>query len=424
MPDRPNILFLTHRVPHPPNRGDRIRSWNILRFLAERANIHLACLTDEPISESSQQELHRLCQRVAIEPLSGTRRWMNGVWSLARGSSATEGLFQSARLSEQIQQWASTIPFDSVLVFCSSMFQFVRSLEFQAIPVVVDLVDVDSEKWLNYADSAAFPKSLLYRLEAKRVRQLEIEIAQSSKAVTLVSEEEVKLFRQFCPKKNVHAIGNGVDLDYFHPAPPEYQKRERDKPFKLIFVGVLDYRANLEGLRWFCKEVWPEARKQIPSIELDLVGRRPGDAVRQLAALPGINLIGEVEDVRPYVWHADIVIAPLTIARGIQNKVLEAMAMVKPVLATPQAVEGTGAIAGKHLLAAELAQDWIDVIVELSNRLDMNLPLAEAARNYVLNECTWEEQLALLLPLLEVGAAGMTTFQLKSQKTALASSCN
>ena len=293
MPERPNILFLTHRVPHPPNRGDRIRSWNMLRFLAERANIHLACLADEPVSEESHRELHRLCERVEIQPLSGTGRWIHGATALLTGRSATEGLFQSPKLSATVREWATDTKFDSVLVFCSSMFQFTSCRELKNVPVVVDLVDVDSEKWLNYADTASFLKKRLYRLEAKRVRQLEKVIAERAKAVTLVSEDEVKVFRKFCSVDNVFAISNGVDLEYFHPTPPEYERQvtgtTSPKPFKLVFVGVLDYRANIEGLKWFCREVWPLVRERIPGIELDLVGRRPGEAARDLAQAPGIQ---------------------------------------------------------------------------------------------------------------------------------------
>jgi sugar transferase (PEP-CTERM/EpsH1 system associated) len=269
------------------------------------------------------------------------------------------------------------------------------------------LVDVDSEKWLNYAESASFLKRHLFRLEAKRVRKLESKIASRAKAVTLVSKEEVQVFRQFCSTNNVHAISNGVDLDYFHPATQDFISEQETpagvKPFKLVFVGVLDYRANIEGLRWFCREIWPKVREKIPGIEMDLVGRRPGDAARQLAALPGVNLIGEVEDVRPYVWKADVVIAPLTIARGIQNKVLEAMALAKPIIATPQAIEGTGAVSGEQLLAFSDKNDWIAAITDFSETRPAMNRFSHAARAYVARDHVWEACLGTLPALLGLG---------------------
>lgn len=397
---QPNILFLTHRVPHPPNRGDRIRSWNMLRFLSKRANMHLACLTDEPVSETSMAELRDHCQHVAIQPLSGPVRYVNGLKSLCLGGSITEGMFRSQSLKSTIRQWANDIRFDAVLVFCSSMYQFANCAELQGTPIVVDLVDVDSEKWLNYAASASLIKRLLYNTEARRVRQLERKIARSVDAVTLVSQEEVKVFRTFCKTQNIHAVSNGVDLDYFHPAPAEFTKSDRSQPFKLVFVGVLDYRPNIEGLRWFCREVWPNVRERIPGIELDLVGRNPGDAARQLAAHPGIHLIGEVDDVRPYVWNADVVIAPLTIARGIQNKVLEAMAMAKPIVATPEAIEGTRAVAGKHLMASSNHEEWLDAMMVLSRNVDVREKLSQAARAFAVEEYRWEARLVETVQLL------------------------
>ncbi len=402
MADRPNILFLTHRVPHPPNRGDRIRSWNIIRFLQERANIHLACLTDEPVSEASRNELDRVCSRIEIQPLSSPARWLHGIFSLLTGGSATEGMFKCSKLQATVSDWGREIQFDAVFVFCSSMIQFATAPELNDIPLVVDLVDVDSEKWLNYAESASYFKRQLYRLEAKRVRQLETKIAECANAVTLVSGEEVKVFRKFCEAENLHAIGNGVDLDYFHPASAEYSKPKTGdgESFKLVFVGVLDYRANIEGLRWFCREVWPKVREQIPGVELDLVGRRPGDEAWQLAKLSGVNLIGEVDDVRPYVWNADVVIAPLTIARGIQNKVLEAMAMAKPIIASPQAIEGTGAIAGQHLLAASEPEQWVHELQNLNCDRKLGEQLADSGRDFLEANATWPNRLKELSNLL------------------------
>ena len=344
-----------------------------------------------------------------IQPLSNVGRWVNASLTFLGGRSATEGLFQSPPLAAAIRRWAAETPFDSAFVFCSSMYQFTNCPELKKVPLVVDLVDVDSEKWLNYAGNASLWKQPLYRLEAKRVRHLEQAIAQAAKAVTLVSEDEVKVFRKFCDAENVSVVGNGVDLDYFHPAPAEYHRPQESptacKPFKLVFVGVLDYRANITGLRWFCQEVWPKLREKIPGIELDLVGRRPGDAVRKLANRPGINLIGEVDDVRPYVWNADVAIAPLTVARGIQNKILEAMAMAKPVVATPQAVAGTGAIPGEHLVSAADPQQWSVDLEYLCCHSQAREKLAHSGRAYLEDTMRWFRRLEPLGNLLALTTA-------------------
>ncbi len=346
---------------------------------------------------SPTQELNRVCERVEIQPLSGPGRWIAGVRSLLMGGSATEGMFKCPELGEKIQQWARVIPFDSVLVFCSSMFQYAKSPELSGIPMVVDLVDVDSEKWLNYAETAPFLKRQLYKLEARRVRQLELEIAHCATAVTLVSEEEAKVFRTFCNSDNIHAISNGVDLDYFHPAPPEFQNQTPNKAFKLVFVGVLDYRANIEGLRWFCREVWPQVQKQIPGIELDLVGRRPGDAARQLATIarhqsdrrggrcPPLRLASRRRHRPPHhcPWHPKQ--SPGSDGDG-----------ANPSLRLPQAIEGTGAISGEHLLSPRNTAEWPERIAELVHQNQRRSDLSDAARNYVAGQHDWETQLAAL----------------------------
>lgn len=423
MTQKPNILFLTHRVPFPPNRGDRIRSYHMLRYLSQRANVSLACLTEEPVTTETESALDSCCERVAIQPLSNVGRWARGCTSLLTGHSATTGLFASPRLAETVRTWAESTAFDAVLAFCSSMVQFTQTEALYDVPLVVDLVDVDSEKWFNYADKAPWWKRPLYLMEARRVRRLEQTVAQSAKAVTLVSQQEAELLRRFCDTGNIHAVSNGVDLDYFRPqdasgaedtpagnttAVGQDAGAQNNSPtLKLVFVGVLDYRANLEGLRWFCLDVWPRVRELIPHAELTLVGRRPGEPARKLAETPGVALAGEVPDVRPYVRDADVVIAPLTIARGIQNKVLEALAMAKPVVATPQAIEGIEATPGEHILSAETPAEWATALSELAEDVNQRDRLAVAGRRLIEAEYDWPARLQPLQQLL--GLASTST---------------
>jgi len=213
-PSRPSVLMLTHRVPFPPNRGDRIRSLHILKHLAARADVSLACLADEPVEPATRQALQPLCHRLAIAPL-GRRRWLSAATHVATGKTATEGLFRNRTLGRQIRQWAQEAPFDAALVFCSSMAQYVRHSGVAAQQIVLDLVDVDSEKFRSYAQAARGPKRWLYTLESRRLRRLEARLASESKAVTLVSESEAELFRRLCPNDRTYAAPNGVDLAYF-----------------------------------------------------------------------------------------------------------------------------------------------------------------------------------------------------------------
>ncbi len=371
------MLFLAHRVPHPPNRGDRIRSFHLLQYLAERAELSLAYLADHPTPQETHRALARLCRRVTAERL-GPARWLRAAGSLAAGRTATEGLFRSGRLDRTLRQWAAETRFDLVVVFCSSMAQYLDVPGLAGVPAVVDLVDVDSEKWFHYARAARGPGRLLYGVEGRRLRRLEASLADRARAITLVSRAEADLYRSFRPAENVYAVPNGVDLDYFRPT----VEPEPDGVPPCVFVGALDYRANLDGLAWFCRAVWPEVYARVPGAALQIVGSNPGRAARRLADRPGVEFIGPVPDVRPYLAAA-VAVVPLRIARGIQNKVLEAMAMGRPVVGTPEAFEGLELQPGRDALCAAAPGAWRDRLTDLLRNPTERIGLGAAARRYV-----------------------------------------
>jgi sugar transferase (PEP-CTERM/EpsH1 system associated) len=390
-----------HRVPFPPNRGDRIRSFHLLRRLAQRFDVSLATLADEPVPDETRRELDRLCARVAIEPV-GSVRWLRAATSLATGHSATEGLFASPRLKHAVCRWAAERTFDAALVFCSSMVQYLDCPGLAAVPAVIDLVDVDSQKWFDYADKTSGLKRRLFQLEGRRLRRLECTLPGRAAAITLVSEAEANLFRGFCPNGRMLAVPNGVDLDYFRPhntGPGGWQSLAHDRA-NLVFVGALDYRANVDAACWFAAHVWPLLRQRLPHVSLALVGRNPAAAVQRLATQPGIRVFASVPDVRPYAAAADVVIAPLRIARGIQNKVLEAMAMGKPVVCSPAALEGIAAVPDKHLVLADEPGQWSEAIADLLHDEERAFSLGMAARRFVQRHHAWDTTLAPLDELL------------------------
>jgi polysaccharide biosynthesis protein PslH len=385
----PKILYLVHRVPFPPNRGDRIRSFHLLRFLSARAEVHLACLTDEAVPDENLAALRGWCARLAVVPIESRLRWVRAVMSAGRGRTATEGLFHSPRLRGIVQSWARETRFDAVVVFCSSMAQYLDLAELAGVPTVIDLVDVDSQKWFDYAVGASGPKKWLYGLEGRRLRRLERSLGRRADALTLVSEPETDLYRAFCPDARVHAVANGVDLDFFRPMEPDDSGTSRE----CVFVGAMDYRANVEGIRWFAANVWPRVRQLCPEAALTLVGRRPTPAIQRLAELPGIHLAGDVPDVRPYLSRAALAVAPLHVARGIQNKVLEAAAMGKASVVSPQALEGLDFESGVHLQVAATADQWVASIVQLLGDPVSRRRLGEAARARVKSHYRWETRL-------------------------------
>jgi sugar transferase (PEP-CTERM/EpsH1 system associated) len=381
--DRPNILYLTHRVPFPLDKGERIRHFHLLKFLSRRANVHLACLADEPVADGTTATLRQLCERLAIVPL-GAGRWLRALGSFASGRTVTEGAFRSPALRAVLRDWARETRFQSVFLSSSSMVSFCfESEELRSVPCVVDLADVDSQKWLDFAAASWGPRAWLYRTEGRRLRRLEQSLGARARAVTLVSEAEANLYRSICPDASVHAVTNGVTLDCpGFDAPPDEDT--------CVFVGVLDYAPNVDGICWFCREIWPAIQARRPGAKVLVVGRKPAPEVMGLGELPGVEIVGQVPDVRRYLAQASVVIVPLRLARGLQNKVLEGLAMKKAVVASPTCLAGIRAEPGVHLLAASTADEWVESILRLLADPALRRKIGSAGRAYVEERHRWE----------------------------------
>jgi sugar transferase (PEP-CTERM/EpsH1 system associated) len=394
---RPHILYVVHRLPYPLDKGDRIRAFHLLRYLSRHAQVHLACLADEPASEEALTVLRHYCHRLSVVSL-GRTRWLRAMSSLMRGRTVSEGAFHSPRLAATIREWMKTIAFDAALASSSAMAPYLRSPELASVPAIVDLVDVDSQKWLDYADSGAGWRTWIYRTEGQRLRAMEQSMPAWAHAVTLVSEPEAAIYRRFCASGRVHAILNGVDLDYFQPMPAQEETA-------CVFVGALDYHPNIDAVRWFAETVWPTVHRRVPGSKLWLVGRRPAAAVRELASRAGVEVIGQVPDVRPWMARAAAVVAPLRIARGLQNKVLEALAMSKAVVASPPSLAALRVRPGKHCVRASSPAQWIKATTRLLRDENQRNRLGSAGRRYVEEHHDWDRCLEPLGELLGFAAS-------------------
>ncbi len=399
MPTLPDLLYLAHRVPYPPDKGDRIRTFHLLRCLSRRARIHLACLADEPVTQEQRAVLESYCAQVAVVPLGRWSRCLRGLASLICGGTVSEGAFASRGLRAVLRAWAGETRFHAALASSSSLAPYLRMPELAGVPPVIDLIDVDSQKWLDYAAASRGPKRWLYRLEGHRLRRLERELGEWARALTVVTEAEAELYRRCCGDGPMHAVSNGVDLDYFAPVPQVAEPR-------CVFVGALDYRPNVEGACWFCREVWPEIHRQRPDARLDLVGRQPVAAVQRLGELPGVEVVGQVPDVRPYVARASVAVVPLHIARGVQNKVLEALALERATVATPQALEGLGVQPGREVVCASSSQEWVRAVLDLFGDPARRAQLGQVGRRYVETSHCWERCLEPMEALLSLPAVG------------------
>jgi sugar transferase (PEP-CTERM/EpsH1 system associated) len=289
-------------------------------------------------------------------------------------------------------------PIDRIVVFSSPMAQYAEA--YPHARRVVDFCDVDSDKWRQYADKKPWPMSWLYRHEARQLLAYERRVARETDASLFVSQPEAQLFRDLAPESEARVgfFNNGVDTDYFSPA------RDYDNPYPpgeqaLVFTGAMDYWPNIDAVQWFAQQVLPALRERHPALSFTIVGARPAPAVQQLAALPGVRVTGTVPDVRPWLAHAALSVAPLRIARGIQNKVLEAMAMAKTVVVSAQALEGIEAEPGRELLLAEDAPRFIEAVEGALARPDPQV--GRNARARVEARYGWDANLSRVDALLE-----------------------
>ncbi len=395
-----DLLFLVHRIPYPPNKGDKIRSFHLLKYLSQHYRIHLATFVDQMQDQQYCDVVRQYCTTAWFDLLSPRRAKLKSLTGLFTGEALTLPYYRQKQLSQWIYQQCAQYQIKRVLVYSSAMAQYVLAKEFSTMRRVIDFVDVDSEKWRQYSVVKSFPMNWIYQHEAQRLGEFERMVAQLFDASVFVSEAEVQLFqKQFQQKApSIYAITNGVDADYFKPDVHYLSPFSSTHP-KLVFTGAMDYWANVEGAEWFAHHVLPLVQQKIPTCEFYIVGMNPTSTVKNLEQLPGVTVTGTVLDVRPYLYHANAVVVPLRIARGIQNKVLEAMAMARPVLATPQALEGIPAVIGEDVYVAAEALEFAEQTIQILN--SDHAAVGMAARRFVETHFSWAASLPTMMQLLE-----------------------
>lgn len=401
---KPSVLFMTHRVPYPPNRGDRIRTYHFLRHLATKADVWLVSFADEPVADSTWKILRSICHRVAIVPVERRKRWVRAGWSALKGGSISAGAFSSPRFRSFVSEWSRRTRFTATLASSSALSQYQRMGSLHGVPAYVDLIDVDSQKWMDYSAATSGWKKLVYKTEGRRLRAVESKLADWAHGIAVVSDAEANIYRSFRDTPLIKSIPNGVDLDYFQP--PVLSTRERcSNTNGCVFVGVLNYKPNVDGICWFAREIWPSVVAQRPDQKLRIVGREPAQAVRELASIPGVEVVGTVPDVRPYLVKASVVIVPLQIARGVQNKVLEAFAMAKPVVASPEPLVGLSVNEGVDVFQAESPGQWISALLRLFDDADLRDAVGLAGQAYVTANHRWDQCLGTLTDFLGLPCA-------------------
>lgn len=412
-----NLLFIAHRIPYPPNKGDKIRSFNEIKYLSERDwKINLCALADDPEDLSHVSALKAYCETVFVEPMSPRIQKLKSIVAPLRGRPLSAVYFYNRKLQKKIDSVLDACPMDAVLCFSGPMAEYVfksrilsnglKSKDRIKPRLVMDLVDVDSDKWTQYAKWMRWPMSWVYRMEGRLLANYEKRTAEAFDAAVLVSSAEAEVFRNRTKLENkIYDVANGVDLEYFSPS--TQSQISRSGAPRLVFCGAMDYFPNIDAVCWFVQDVMPLVRKELGSVELVIVGGNPAAEVLKLKAVEGVIVTGRVPDVRPYLHAADLSVSPIRIARGIQNKVLEAMAMGKAVVATPQAFEGIEAEPGKDLIVAEAEPNAFAEAVATLLRDRSKLPtMGRSARAKVESLYDWESRLASLEGLLKHQSTG------------------
>ncbi|GAB3370203.1 TIGR03087 family PEP-CTERM/XrtA system glycosyltransferase [Massilia agri] len=393
-----DLLLLIHRIPYPPNKGDKIRSYHLLKHLARDYRVHLATFVDDADDWQHVPTVEKMCASSHFASLNPTLARVRSLGALVKNRSLSLDYYRDAGMQRWVDQTVAAHEIERVLVFSSAMAQYAD--KYPNARRVVDFCDVDSDKWRQYADKKSWPMSWLYRHEARQLLSYERQVAREYDASLFVSAPEADLFRQLAPESDARIgfFSNGVDTEYFSPdaagASP-FKEGER----AIVFTGAMDYWPNVDAVQWFAADVMPLLRARFPDLVFYIVGARPTPAVLELGKQSNIVVTGTVPDVRPYIAHARAAVAPLRIARGIQNKVLEAMAMATPVVVSPQALEGIEAEPGRELVLAQDATGFADAVASLLARQDNTMGLAARAR--VERKYSWPSNLACIGERLE-----------------------
>jgi sugar transferase (PEP-CTERM/EpsH1 system associated) len=386
------LLFLCHRIPFPPNKGDKIRSYHVLRHLAERHDLFVGTFVDDPADWAHAPKLEAMAAGTCIRNLHRTAAKVRSLKGLLTNEALTVTYYRDAALSAWTRNVVREHGIRKVVVASSAMAQFVP--DEPGLTRVIDFMDVDPDKWTQYSSTRRWPMSWVFRREGQKLLAYERMHAARAHASLFCTPAEARLFCRLAPESadRVHAVLTCVDTDYYAPSP------DRPSPYPageeaVVFTGVMDYFPNVDAAVWFAREVLPAVVAKRPAARFYIVGMKPVPEVLALARDPRSVVTGAVDDVRPYLQHAAVVVAPLRVARGVQNKILHSMAMGTAVVTSTGCLQSLSAISGQEIEAAETADQFAAVVVDLLGS-DRRLALGRAARARMLADYRWEHSLA------------------------------
>jgi sugar transferase (PEP-CTERM/EpsH1 system associated) len=384
------ILFLSQRVPYPPNRGDKITTWRLVERMRREHEVHCIAFSHGPADREGAAELERM--GVPITTVDLPPRWsrIRSLPLLLTRKPLTLGVFGSSELQRAVDRLVPTTDF--AYAYSSSMGAFLRP--HTGLRRVMHFAELDSDKWHQYVQRTKPPMKWIYAREWKTLLAYERELAHAFETNVFCTPLEEQIFQREIPGAPSVVLRNGVDLEYFRPTP------EQAEPGHLVFTGVMDYFPNVDGCRWFADEIFPAVREAVPEARFSIVGSHPTQEVLRLGEHAGITVTGFVDDTRDWLGRGHVAVAPLRIARGIQNKVLEGLAMGLPLVGTTPATQGTEGTAGEHFLVADTVDGQIEALVRLLRAPDEAASLARAGRRFVEERYDWEVVLGVLDEIL------------------------
>lgn len=389
-----NILYLCHRFPFPPKRGGKIRPFNMIRHLTQQGHSVTVCSLARTQAEAEEgRGIQPHCARYEMGQVWNPLQALRMVLRLPVSTPSSMGFFYSPELAAKVRQLLAEQKWDLIFVHCSSVAQYVEHVS--DIPKILDFGDMDSQKWFEYANYKPFPLSLGYRLEGSKMLAAEKRLAKRFDLCTATTRLEWETLNDYGTGADTDWFPNGVDADFFSPGSEPYE------PDTISFIGRMDYYPNQECMSRFCAEVWPLLLAKRPALKLLIVGADPSPAMRKLGELPGVTVTGSVPDVRPYIRSSALMVAPLAIARGTQNKILEAMAMGVPVVTSSIAAGGVDAEAEQHFLVADGAEALAAAILRILEQPAERARLAEAGRARMLSHHAWPKSMARLEQIIE-----------------------